>query len=273
MRTFAEIESLLLAEEELSVVLIRNYLENGSKDLTDLDVLYYLLNKLLEIFEEDKHNFFFTEYDLEQLFIYLEILFKKENVDYKFNFNSITSARNWEGYSNYYFETIFGCFQSQISMVQNLRKNIYVKQLVVPIIATDYRDSWIEVSALQNELRNNFGAAKTELEFNQIGLLCVKIMETVSYILLAKMDTSDIENLPKKHQTKKIFDKFIQESLIKSNSELKGLCKKAIGVAHKVKHDELVLSTHTRLQAGIVAESTLLLCSIINLIYYNRKKI
>lgn len=122
------------------------------------------------------------------------------------------------------------------------------------------RTGWIRVDEEIAELRRHFQAASTPQDYRNIGNDCVIILERLSEVAyVAARHLRPDEDEPPVANTKSRLERVVETDLTgRSNAELRKLVKAAIEQAQAVKH-----RTPDRLQAGIAADSVILLANIL----------
>lgn len=120
---------------------------------------------------------------------------------------------------------------------------------------------WIAVDDEIRELRRRFRSASSPQDYRAIGTHCVGVIEALSrtvYDPTVHLREGEIEPPPDKSKMR--IDRYVEEALPgQSNEELRGLAKRAVAVAHQVKHH----TTPTRRDAGIAADAVILLANIL----------
>jgi hypothetical protein len=123
------------------------------------------------------------------------------------------------------------------------------------------RLGWPEVDAEVGELRRHFRSAKTPQDYRAVGNDCVHITEALSRQVYDRArDTPRGEDEPPVASTKLRLDRYIERRLPGSaNAQLRKLARATIELAQATKHS----STPSRIEAGIVADSVILLANML----------
>lgn len=121
---------------------------------------------------------------------------------------------------------------------------------------------WPRVDEEVSELRRHFESASTQQDYSNIGNDCVAILEALSAVVYdhdKHMRAGEAE--PSIASTKARLDRFIEVQVAGSdNAELRKLARAAIDFAQAVKHRRATVS---RTEAGIAADSVILLANIL----------
>jgi hypothetical protein len=120
---------------------------------------------------------------------------------------------------------------------------------------------WAKVDEEIDELRRKFRSAGTPQDYRAIGTNCVGVVEELSRVTYdAGIHLRPGEEEPPVNNSKNRLDRVIETALSgQANEELRGLAKRAVAVAHLIKHK----TTPTRREAGIAADTVILLSNII----------
>ncbi|UUV32209.1 hypothetical protein NQK81_01805 [Amycolatopsis roodepoortensis] len=120
---------------------------------------------------------------------------------------------------------------------------------------------WAGVDAEIAELRRHFQQAKTEQDYRNVGNDCVIITEALSrQVFDPHLHLRDRETEPPVGKTKVRIERYIEDALPgPENAELRKLARSAIEFAQLIKHR----STPTRREAGIAADTVILLANIL----------
>ncbi|WP_052207227.1 hypothetical protein [Sinomonas humi] len=141
----------------------------------------------------------------------------------------------------------------------DLEAGAVASELAQPI-TSHTRTGWTLVDEEITELRRHFQTAQTPQDYRNIGNDCVIVLERLSAVAyVANRHLKPGETEPSIAQTKNRLERVAEVDLVgPSNAELRKLVKAAIEQAQAVKH-----RTPDRLQAGIAADSVILLANIL----------
>jgi hypothetical protein len=125
---------------------------------------------------------------------------------------------------------------------------------------------WPRVDEEVSELRRHFESASTQQDYSNVGNDCVALLEALSETVYNhERHKSGDENEPPVQKTKERLNRYIEVELLGSdNAELRKLARAAIEFAQAVKHRR---ATVTRQEAGIAADSILLLANLLRRIH------
>lgn len=120
---------------------------------------------------------------------------------------------------------------------------------------------WAAVDEEILELRRRFQTATTPQDYRALGTNCVGVLEALSRtVYVPALHLRAGETAPPVDKTDQRIGRYIEDTLSgPSNEHIRGLTKKAAALAHRVKHSP----TATRRDAGIAADSVILLSNII----------
>ncbi|MCW2091003.1 hypothetical protein [Rhodococcus sp. KB6] len=120
---------------------------------------------------------------------------------------------------------------------------------------------WAGVDEEILELRRRFQTALTPQDYRALGTNCVGVLEALSRTVYdPEVHLRAGETEPPVDKTNMRIERYIDDTLPgKTNEDLRGLTKKASALAHHVKHSP----TSTRRDAGIAADSVILLANIV----------
>ncbi|UGQ41207.1 hypothetical protein [Rhodococcus aetherivorans] len=120
---------------------------------------------------------------------------------------------------------------------------------------------WSLVDEEIRELRRRFQTATTSQDYRALGTNCVGVLESLSRTVYdPALHLRDGETEPPVDKTNMRIGRYIEDTLPgPTNEDIRGLVKKAAALAHRVKHS----STATRRDAGIAADSVILLANIV----------
>jgi len=136
------------------------------------------------------------------------------------------------------------------------------RSTVATSVSPDEEVGWPAIEGLLDEVAKRFSAATSELDFQAVGLLCVRVLETLSRTLYNPEIHVDAQNpfIPA-DKSKDRLSRVVQVARPGSGkAELRSLVNAAISFAHKVKHSD----HSTREDAGIAADATKLVCHLLS---------
>ncbi|HSX31479.1 MAG TPA: hypothetical protein VLE99_06190 [Candidatus Saccharimonadales bacterium] len=169
----------------------------------------------------------------------------------------ISSTNGWERQRDYVNQVLMPLTTD----LDSYKDKLYIQHLSQPA-EPGALAGWPQIQNEIAQLRLKFVAASTEQDYNAIGTVCVRIIEGISRTAYnTTVHLRQGESEPPVNQTDNRIGRVIEVGLAGSaNLELKHLAKSASAAAHRVKHK----NTPTRLQAGIAADATILLTSIVS---------
>lgn len=110
-------------------------------------------------------------------------------------------------------------------------------------------------------MKRLFQSAITTQDYRDVGNRCVAVLGALSRTVYdPDRHLREGEEEPAVDKTKQRIGRYVENSLAgKDNEEIRGVVTKVIALAHRVKHS----STPTRRDAGITADSVILLSNIL----------
>lgn len=150
-------------------------------------------------------------------------------------------------------------FDPMHEQLEALEAQSLAATLVTPI--TPHGTGWPAVDHEIAELRRQFLTAVTAQDYNAVGLVAVRLTETLSATVYdPSVHLRAGETVPPVSNTKDRLDRYIGESATgPDNARLRKLARDSIEYAQHVKHR----GTPTRREAGIAADAVLLLANIL----------
>jgi hypothetical protein len=120
---------------------------------------------------------------------------------------------------------------------------------------------WPVVDEEIKELRRRFQVSTSAQDYRAVGTYCVGVLEALSRTVYDPgRHLREGETIPPTDKSKQRIGRYVEDSLAgKDHEDLRGLVNKAIEFAHHVKHGQ----TPTRREAGIAADSVILLANIL----------
>jgi hypothetical protein len=186
-------------------------------------------------------------------------------VSLKLPFRDFTRFRSYwmrnDGYGSYAARRAIleGFFEPVVAKLARLEEGAFddLPEAASPRTAT----GWPAVDEEINELRRRFRSSTTPQDYRAVGTHCVGVVEALSRTVYdPKRHLRDGETEPPVDKSKQRLDRYIEDALPgEPNGELRGLAKRAVAVAHLVKHR----TTPTRKDAGIAADAVILLANIL----------
>ena len=145
------------------------------------------------------------------------------------------------------------------SRLADMEAGVATYELAQPV-SPRKRTGWDRVDEEIAELRRQFHDADTPAGYSAVGNASVRVLEAISEAAYApERHLREGETEPPVSKTKNRFDRIIEIELAGHDSEkMRSLFKSAVGAAHSVKHS----TTPTRREAGIAADSVILLAHI-----------
>lgn len=235
----------------------------------DLDISIDLLNlisKELEKYGTDKTQI--VDDDGISLAIKtLKSVLRRTGIDFNLPFRDLTTFRSywinngmigagsWQVRRNC-IESLFN--HARISL-EALESNRMTKPLANP--ASQANILWPEVDNELRELRRKYDSAVTPQDFRALGTNCIGVFEAIGRAVHdPSIDLRDDEAELPVDRIKERLDRYIERRLSGGeNDELRGLVKASIRLVNKLKHQ----TNPTAIMAGIAADSTILIASII----------
>lgn len=143
--------------------------------------------------------------------------------------------------------------------LETLEEDAYRRSLANPISPRG-RTGWRQVDEEITELRRLFSTAHNGAAYSAVGNNCVRVLEALSAVAYdPARHLPEGEQEPPVAETKKRLDRVVEVELTGSGSrELRKLVRAAIEAAQATKH-----RTPSRRDAGIAADSTILLANIL----------
>jgi len=154
-----------------------------------------------------------------------------------------------------YLEGVFGPVHGRLEELEDWE---FSSKLARPVSPRGRLD-WPEVDEEIRELRRRFEAATTQQDYRAVGMACIGVLEALSAVVYnPAVHLRQGEEVPPRDKTKQRIGRFV-ETALPDDAELRRLVNAAIELAQKVKHNP----TPTRRQAGIAADSVIMLANIL----------
>ncbi|MBM4487733.1 hypothetical protein MWT96_25180 (plasmid) [Prescottella equi] len=179
--------------------------------------------------------------------------------------------RNFTTFKSYWMRNdAYGSWQARRNLLGDLFEPLH-KELtaleersfddLASAISPHAATGWPSVDEEILELRRRFQTATTTQDYRALGTNCVGVLEALSRTVYNPKDhLRDGEVEPPVEKTNIRIGRYIEDTLPGPNNEdIRGLTKKAAALAHHVKHSP----TATRRDAGIAADSVILLANIV----------
>ncbi len=203
---------------------------------------------------------------LREALLTLRAVCGRLNVSYAVPFRDFTDFRSWwlrnDGHGSWQArrDLLMGVFGGMHETLEVLEQESLTAVLASPI-SPQQRTGWPAVDSEIGELRRQFLNASTPQDYNAVGLVCVRVTETLSATVYDPgRHLWEGESEPPVANTKQRLDRFVEVELDGSgNAEIRRLAKAAIEAAQAVKHG----GTPTRRDAGIAADATILLANVL----------
>lgn len=152
-----------------------------------------------------------------------------------------------------FFDPVF----NELDRLEDAQFSTVVAEAVSPHTAT----GWPHVDEEIRELKRRFRSAVTAQDYRDVGNRCVAVLEAISrtvYDPSLHLRAGEVE--PPVDRTVIRIGRYVEDSLAGAvNMEVRGVVKKVSELAHKTKHRP----TPTRREAGIAADSVILLANIL----------
>lgn len=154
-------------------------------------------------------------------------------------------------------ERHFGPLRDELSRLEDRADS---SQLADPASPHDSL-GWPEVDVEVQELRRRFRSARTAQDYRAVGTDCVGVLEAISRTVYSpSIHVREGEQPLDLGKSKLRIERFVEAKLAgKENEHVRGLTRKAIELAHNVKHSH----TATRRDAGIAADAAILVANIL----------
>jgi hypothetical protein len=179
-------------------------------------------------------------------------------------FRNFTTFRSYwirEGMSNSWaarrdhLERVFAPLHGQL---EELEEREFSSRLAHPISPRGRLD-WPEVDEEIRELRRRFESATTQQDYRAVGMAGVGVLEALSGVVYdPAIHLREGEEVLPRDKTKQRIGRFVETALA-DDAELRRVVNAAIELAQKVKHNP----TPTRRQAGVAADSVIMLANIL----------
>lgn len=146
-------------------------------------------------------------------------------------------------------------------LIEQVRAVGLARESLAEGVSTDSAMAWPQVDAELAALRQRFESARTPQDYRDVGNRCVATLEALGDAVYdPSKHLRDGEEVPARDKTKLRLERYVDDSLAgKDNQKVRAVVKPVIELAHSVKHREIV----TRRDAGIIADSVVLLCNIL----------
>jgi len=154
-------------------------------------------------------------------------------------------------------EQLFAPVQAELDRQEDAQFRVVNAEAVSPHTKT----GWPKVDEELNELRRRFRTASTTQDYRDVGNRSVAVLETLSRTVYdPAVHLRDGETEPAADKTKQRIGRYVEDSLAgKENEAIRGVVSKVSDLAHSVKHS----TAPTRREAGIVADSVIMLANIL----------
>lgn len=180
--------------------------------------------------------------------------------------------RNYTGFKTYWIKSdMSGSWQARRSYVQDLFEpvlaalfrldDVRLDAVTATPVSPRAGTGWSGVDTEIQEIIKRFRAAVTPQDYRAVGGNAVGVLEALGMAVFdpTKHLTPGEDPLPR-DKTKERLDRYIQHALPGGDNEaLRGLCRKSVEFAHKVKHRP----TPTRVDAGVAADAVIMLANIL----------
>lgn len=154
-------------------------------------------------------------------------------------------------------EQHFGPLRDELSRREDQADSSQLAEASSPHASTGWPDVDVEI----RELRRRFRSATTPQDYRAVGTDCVGVLEALSRTVYdPSIHVREGERPLDLGKSKLRIERFIEDGLPgKENEHIRGLARKAIELAHDVKHSP----SATRRDSGIAADAAILLANIL----------
>jgi hypothetical protein len=196
----------------------------------------------------------------------LRAVLKRLSITFEVPFRSFTTFRSywikhdmsnsWQARRDY-LDSVFDPIHQQLVRLEEQR----FESELVTAVSPRTRTGWLAVDTEVDELRRRFRTSTTPQDYRAIGVHCVGTLEALSRTVYdPTKHLREGETLPPPDKTKQRIGRYVEDALAgPENEELRALLNRAIEYAQHVKHR----STPTRRDAGIAADTVILLANIL----------
>lgn len=157
-------------------------------------------------------------------------------------------------------DILAGIFEPVFTELDRLEDAQFRRVLAEPV-SPHHKTGWPYVDEEIRELQRRFRSAATPQDYRDVGNRAVAVLEALSRTVYdPTKHRRDGETEPAVDKTKIRIGRYVEDSLGGAdNEEVRGVAIKVAALAHKVKHRP----TPTRRDAGIAADSVILLANIL----------
>ncbi|MGE2728975.1 hypothetical protein ACQI4F_05840 [Mycolicibacterium vaccae] len=154
-------------------------------------------------------------------------------------------------------EDLFAPVQAELDRQEDAQFHAVNAEAVSPRTTT----GWPKVDEELTELRRRFRTATTAQDYRDVGNRSVAVLEALSRTIYnPAVHLRDGETEPPPNKRRQRLGRYVEDSLAGDGSEaIRGVANKVIELAHSVKHS----TEPTRREAGIVADSVIMLANIL----------
>lgn len=151
----------------------------------------------------------------------------------------------------------FGPVRDELDRLEEVQFRAVLAEAVSPHEGT----GWQNVDDEIKELKRRFRTATTTQDYRDVGNRCVAVLEALSRTVYdPAKHLREGETEPPVDKTKQRIGRYVENSFAGSdNASIRGVATKVAELAHEVKHSQ----TPTRREAGIAADSVILLANIL----------
>jgi hypothetical protein len=186
--------------------------------------------------------------------------------DFDVPFRDFSTFRSWwlrEGASGSWQarrDLLYGIFEPLHDRLADLEQSALTSSLA-EAFSPHARTGWPAVDTEISELRRHFFNARTTQDYRNVGNDCVAVLEAVSRVVYdPARHLRPGEDEPPVDRTKQRLGRFVEDAAAGSDlANLRRLATTTIDLAHEVKHS----TTPTRREAGIAADSVILLANML----------
>jgi hypothetical protein len=180
--------------------------------------------------------------------------------------------RDFAGFRSYWLKNnASGSYEARRDLIEQFfgpvqdaldeREDVEIRAVLAEAVSPCAGIGWPKVDEEITELKHRFRTASTTQDYRDVGNRCVAVLEALSrtvYDRTRHMREGETEPPPDK--TKQRLGRYVEDSLAgKDNEAIRAVANKVIELAHGVKHS----ATPTRREAGIAADTVILLANIL----------
>lgn len=234
---------------------------------TDIEVAQELISVVHQEYEKyGTEGTSLPESDIELAQKTLQVLLGRLSINFQLPWRNFSAFRSYWNSNNAYGSwqarrDILNRFFTPVEDELDRRELLsYKASLVDPISPREFL-GWEAVDQRIHAMRRRFSSAQTSEDYSDVGNRAIAVLEALGDVIYnPEKHLMPGEPPIPKDKTKNRFDRYIDEMCKgKKNEGLRKIVKGSVEMAHQVKHS----STSSRRDAGLIADSVLLLSNII----------